>query len=133
MKLFMHYLAKDARVWYKAMDHGSISSLKRFHMAFNHLFIRLYPSNILFEDCCTHFDVENISEVNDIAEDVCGAPLQQDIYMYQKALPNDQEREERDIIKMQINLQRSYLAEFDDSPSYDSYDSNVMLSNAGIQ
>jgi len=54
------------------MPCGNISSLKSFHIAFNHFCKRLYPPGALFED----FSVENISEVNDYAEDICGAPLQ---------------------------------------------------------
>lgn len=36
MKIFMYSSDKDAIVWYRTITHGSISSLKRFHIAFNH-------------------------------------------------------------------------------------------------
>jgi len=93
MKLFMHSLAVDARVWYKTIPRGKISSIKNFHIKFNIFCKILYPSGALFEDCCAHFNVENISEVNDPAEDIYGAPLQEDIYFNQEASPNNQERE----------------------------------------
>lgn len=63
MKIFMYSLAEDARVWYRTIPHGSIYSLKKFHIAFK----ILYPTSALFEDCCAHFNVENILEVNDPA------------------------------------------------------------------
>jgi len=43
----------------------------------------------LFEYCCAHFNDEDILEVNDPAEDVCGASLQENIYSHQKASPNE--------------------------------------------
>lgn len=122
MKLFMYYLDEDARVCYRTIPHGSISSLKRFHIAFNHYCKIFYPPNALFEGCCTHFNDEDIPEVYDPTEDFCGAPLQENIYSHQEASPTNQEREEGNIIELQINPQRSYAAEFDVSPSYDVYD-----------
>ncbi len=76
----MYSLGEDARVWYRTIPHGSISSLKIFHIAFNHYCKKLYPLNALYEDCCAYFNDENISEVNDHVEDVCGAPPQEDTY-----------------------------------------------------
>lgn len=75
MKLFMYSLDEDARVWYKIIPHGKISSLKRFHIEFNHLYKILYPSGCMFEDFYDHFNVENIYEINDVAKDICGAQL----------------------------------------------------------
>lgn len=93
MKLFMSSLEEDFRVWYKKISRGSISSLNIFHITFNHYCKRLYPRGALFEDCCEHFNVENIFEVNDPVEDVCGTTFQEDIYSHQEASPSDQERE----------------------------------------
>ena len=50
MKLFMYSLEDDFRIWYKTIPRGSIPSLKRFHIAFNHYCKGLYPLNSLFED-----------------------------------------------------------------------------------
>lgn len=80
MKLFMYYLDENPRVWYKSIPHGNISSLKSFHLGFNHYCKRLYQPNSLFEYCCAHFNVSNIPEVNDPTRDVCETPCQEDIY-----------------------------------------------------
>lgn len=85
MKLFMCSLDEDARVWFKTIPSGSLSSLKCFHISFNHYYKELYPLNALFEYFCTHFNDEYILEVNDPTEDVCGARLQENIYSYQEA------------------------------------------------
>ena len=82
MKLFMYSLEEDFRVWYKTIPRGNISSLKCFHKAFYLYCKRSYPPNALFEDCCTHFNVENIPEGNDLAEDVCETPFQEDIHSH---------------------------------------------------
>ena len=86
----MYSWDEDDIFWYKTTPHGSISSLKIFYITFNHYCKRLYPSDALFQYCCAHFNVENISKVNDPTEDICGAPLQEDIYSHQEASPNDQ-------------------------------------------
>ena len=124
MKLFMYSLDEDARVFYRTIPHGSISLIKCFHMAFYHYCKILNPPNALFEDCCGHFNVENIPKVNDPVEDVCGAPLQENIYSHQKPSPNDQESKEGNIVELQINPQRSYSDKFDVSPSCDVYEFN---------
>lgn len=90
MKLFMYTLEDDFRIWYRTIPRGSISSSKCFHMAFYHYCKTLYPLNSLFEYCCTHFNVENILKGNDPAVDVCGIPLQENIYPHQEASPNEQ-------------------------------------------
>jgi len=74
-KLFMYSLEEDFEVWYRIIPHGSISFVKCFHIAFCHYFKILYPLNALFEDCCSHFNVENIPEGNDPTEDVCETPF----------------------------------------------------------
>jgi len=79
LKLLKYSLDEDARVWYKKIPRGSISSLKSFHIAFNHYCKGLYPLNALFEDCCIDFSDEDILEVDDLAEDVCGALIDQNI------------------------------------------------------
>lgn len=124
MKLFMHSLDEDVIVWCKTIPRGSISSLKSFYIAFNHYCKRLYPPNALFEHFYTHFNDEDIPEVDDPTEDVFGAMLQENIYSHQEASLNEQERKEENIIELQINPQRSYSAKFDVSPFYDVYDSN---------
>ena len=116
----MYSLEKDFRVWYRTI-HGNISSLKCFRIEFHNYWKILYPLNSLFEDCCAHFNVENIFEVNDPTEDICGAPLQENIYLHQEASPNEKKREEGNVIALKINPQRSYSAEFHVSPSYDEY------------
>jgi len=45
-------------------------------------------------------------------------------------LPSGQERKEGNIIELQINPQRSYSTKFDDSSSYDEYDSDGKSSGA---
>jgi len=76
MIFFMFSLREDTRLWYKTIPCGNISSLKRFHIEFNHFCKILYPPGSLFEDCCAHFNVENISKVNDLVEYACGAQIQ---------------------------------------------------------
>jgi len=133
MKLFIYSLEGYVRLWYKTIPCGSISSLKSFHIAFNHFFKILCPSDALFEEFCGHFNVENIFKVNDFVEDVCWAQLQENICLHQQSLANNQEREEGDIIKLKISPLISYSAKFDDYPSYNLYDFDGMLSNAGLQ
>ena len=64
------------------MPCGNISSLKSSHIEFNLFCKRLYPPGSLFEYFCAHFNVENISKVNDPVENICGDPLQEDIYSH---------------------------------------------------
>ena len=93
MKLFKYSLDEDVRVWYETIPHGIISSLRSFHIAFNHYCKRLYPLNALFEDCSVYFNYEDTPKVNDSTKDVCGAPLQENIYPHKEASPNELERE----------------------------------------
>lgn len=87
----------------------------------------------MFEDCCAHFNDEDIPEVDDPAEYVCRDPLQEKIYLHQEASPNYQEIGVGNIIELQINPQRYYLAEFDVFPSYDVYDFDGESSDAEPQ
>ena len=93
MKLFMYSLEDGARFWYKTIPHGNISSLRCFHIAFNHYCKELYPLNALFEYYFTHFNDEYIPEVEDSTEDVCGTPLQENILLHQEASPTKLEGE----------------------------------------
>jgi len=38
--------------WYKSLPHSNISSLKEFNAAFNKYCKRIYPAELIFEDCC---------------------------------------------------------------------------------
>jgi len=89
MKLFKCSLDEHARVWYKTIPHGNISSLKFFHVALHQYFKKLYPPNALFENWCTRFNNADLYDVTDLVEDVCGAPLQENIYSHQEASPNE--------------------------------------------
>lgn len=129
----MYSLDMDARVWCKKLPHGNISSLKNFHIAYNDFQKRLCPSTSLFKYCCEYFNVENISKTNDVVEYICGAQLQENIYLHQEALPSNQEKIEGDIVKLQRNPQRSYFVELDGSPLYDLYDSDGELGTAEPQ
>lgn len=122
----MYYLDMDVRVWYKSLPHGSISSLKRFHIAYNDFYKILYPPTSLFKYYCEYFNVENISKTNDVVEDICGDQLQENIYLYQEALPNNQEKEV-DFINLPIKPRRSYSIDFDGYPIYDLYESDGEL------
>lgn len=122
MKLFMYYLDMDAMVWYKTLHHGSISSLKSFHITYNYLKKILYPPSSLFKYHCEYFNVEIFCKTNDVVEDICGAQLQENIYLHQETLPNNQSKEKGDIVKMQINPQILYFVELDGSPLYDLYE-----------
>jgi len=73
MKFFIYSLEKDFRAWYKTLPHGNISSLKRFHITSSYFCKRLYPPDSLLEDCCEKFNIENISKIHDVVEDICGA------------------------------------------------------------
>ena len=50
-----------------------------------------------------YFTNEDIPEFEGLAEDVCGAPLQEKILSHQGASPNEKEREEGNVIKMPKN------------------------------
>lgn len=82
MKLLMYSLDKEARICYKTLPHGSVSSLKIFHIAYNYFFKGLYPPSSLFEDCCEYFNVEIFSKANDVVEDICRPQLQENIYLH---------------------------------------------------
>ena len=75
----------------------------------------------MFEDCCKYFNIDNLSKTNHVVEDICGAQLQENIYLHQEALPNNQEKEEGDIVKLSSNPQRPKFDELDGSPFYDLY------------
>jgi len=57
MKMFMYSLEGDAREWYRSLPLASISSLKKFHAAFNDHYKRFFPTDLLFENCCEEFDL----------------------------------------------------------------------------
>lgn len=100
MKLFKQYLEGDARVWYGIIPHGNISSLKCFHIEFYHYLKIFYPSNSLFEYCCIPLNDEDIPKVNDLAEDVCEGPSQEDIHSHPDASPHEKEGEEGNTIEL---------------------------------
>ena len=82
MKLFKLSLEGDSRSWYEMIPRGSIYSLRSFHIAFYQYFKSFYPSNALFEDCCTPLNDEDIPKVEDLDEYDYGAPLQENIYFH---------------------------------------------------
>jgi hypothetical protein len=71
MKMFMFTLGKDARLWYKYLTHSSIPSLKCFHALFHQHCRRIYPAEILFEDCCNTCPLkeEERIEISQVDED----------------------------------------------------------------
>lgn len=104
MKLFNLSLDEDARVWYRTkITHHSIASLRSFHASFNHYYKVLYPVNALFEYCCAYSNDEDILEVDDSTEYVCGAPLLENIYSHQEASSTEQESEEGNILEPPTN------------------------------
>jgi hypothetical protein len=52
LKMFMFSLAGDARRWYHSLPPASISSLSEFHAAFTTYCQKLYPSELIFHNCC---------------------------------------------------------------------------------
>jgi hypothetical protein len=52
LKMFMFSLAGDARKWYHSLPPTSISSLSEFHAAFTAYCQELYPSELIFHNCC---------------------------------------------------------------------------------
>ena len=55
MQMFMYSLEGYAREWYQSFPPTSISSLEQFHVAFNKHCKRLFPADLLFENCCEEF------------------------------------------------------------------------------
>lgn len=132
MKVLKLSLEGDARVWFKTLPHGSISSFKCFHATFYQYYKRFYPQNASLEDCCTMCNDENSLEVDESVEDVGGAPLQESIYPHQVASPYELKREEQNTTELQINSQRAYSVESNVSPSYDKYDFDGESSEAEL-
>jgi hypothetical protein len=52
LKMFMFSLAGDAHRWYHSLPPASISSLSEFHAAFTAYCQKLYPSELIFHNCC---------------------------------------------------------------------------------
>jgi hypothetical protein len=48
----MFSLAGDARRWYRSLPPTSISSLSEFHTTFTTYCQKLYPSELIFHNCC---------------------------------------------------------------------------------
>jgi hypothetical protein len=56
LKMFMFSLAGDARKWYHSLPPASISSLAEFHAAFTAYCQKLYPSELIFHNCCEGYN-----------------------------------------------------------------------------
>ena len=56
LKMFMFSLAGDARKWYHSLPPASISSLSEFHAAFTAYCHNLYPSELIFHNCCEGYN-----------------------------------------------------------------------------
>ena len=53
--MFIFYLDKHARKWFRSLPIASIHSLKDFHMDFSSHYEKIYLVEILFEECCEKF------------------------------------------------------------------------------
>ena len=56
LKMFMFSFAGDAHKWYHSLPPASISSLVEFHAAFTTHFQKLYPSDLIFHNCCEGYN-----------------------------------------------------------------------------
>jgi hypothetical protein len=56
MKIFMATLEGKARSWYERFPLACMYSLKDFHSIFFEKYRESYPSFLLIEDCCYHFE-----------------------------------------------------------------------------
>jgi hypothetical protein len=56
IKMFRFYLEEHAREWYQSLPPTSIHSLKDFHVAFNSYYDKIYPTNLIFDNCCKEFE-----------------------------------------------------------------------------
>jgi hypothetical protein len=56
MKMFMATLEGKARSWYEKLPAASLYSLKDFHTIFFENYRKYYPSLLLVQNCCEHFE-----------------------------------------------------------------------------
>jgi hypothetical protein len=97
MKLFMFSLGGDARHWYKSLPPSSISSLKEFHTTFHKHYRRIYPTDLLFEDCCNLDFIEQDCRDNQFTDEKsehdsnCGQLYEEEFVEKQDILQTDQE------------------------------------------
>ena len=56
LKMSMFSLAGDACKWYHSLPPASISSLTEFHAAFTAYCQKLYPSELIFHNCCEGYN-----------------------------------------------------------------------------
>ena len=56
LKMFMFSLAGDDRKWYHSLPPASISSLVEFHADFTAHCQKLYPSELIFHNCCEGYN-----------------------------------------------------------------------------
>ena len=56
MNIFMITLEEKARFWYESLPPACIYSLKDFHSIFFEKYRETYPSLLLIEDYCDHFE-----------------------------------------------------------------------------
>jgi len=75
IKMFNFSLEGYAREWCQSLPTTSIHSLKDFHMDFNSHFEKIYPAEILFEECCEKYKLYILQEVeysscDELCEDI---------------------------------------------------------------
>jgi hypothetical protein len=56
LKMFMYSLEGYAHEWYRSLPLARISSLEKFHAAFNKHCKRFFPADLLFEKFCEDFE-----------------------------------------------------------------------------
>jgi hypothetical protein len=56
LNMFMFSLAGDARKWYHSLPPASISSLGKFHAAFNRHCQKFYSSEFICHNCCEEYE-----------------------------------------------------------------------------
>jgi len=66
MNIFMATLEGKARSWYENFPHASLYSLKYFHTILYENDRESYPSLLLVENCCEHFDsfIQNLENMH---------------------------------------------------------------------
>jgi hypothetical protein len=56
MKMSRFSLEGDACEWFHSFSPASISSLEKFHAAFNAHCLNFYPSKLIFHSCCEGYN-----------------------------------------------------------------------------
>jgi hypothetical protein len=63
IKMFSFYLEEHSIGWFPSLPDATIHSLKDFHNAFISYYGKIYPTHLIFYDCCKRFEIHILQTI----------------------------------------------------------------------